>query len=57
MDNTEKMKVLSELGWNEYYNEYCYKTDWVEQGKAYDRMAMPIEDAYNDEIKKGNIDG
>ena len=51
----EMMIELSKIGWVEYYGNHCYKQEWLDNGKPYDRMAQPIQDTYENEIKNGNI--
>ena len=54
MKIAEMMQELSTLGWEEYYNNHCYRSEWVGV-KPYDRMAQPITTIYHNELEKGNI--
>ena len=50
MTTKEKMKLLEKLGWCEYYGNSCYKQEWADNGKPYDRMAQPIDVIYEQVI-------
>jgi len=49
----DKAKVLQENGWETWYNDDNWiKTEWIEQGKAYDRMGNSTDRVYASIIKK-----
>ena len=43
----EKAKFLQENGWETWYNDDNWiKTEWIEQGKSYDRMGDSTDRVY-----------
>jgi len=49
----DKSKVLQENGWETWYHDDNWiKTEWIEQGKAYDRMVNSTDRVYASIIKK-----
>jgi hypothetical protein len=52
-DYEEKAKVLRENGWETWYSDDNWiKTEWIEQGKAYDRMGNSTDRVYALTIKQ-----
>ena len=53
----EKAKFLEENGWETWYNDDNWiMTEWVEQGKAIDRMGCSTDSAYIREKDLREID-
>jgi hypothetical protein len=49
----DKSKVLQENGWETWYHDDNWiKTEWIEQGKAYDMMGDSTDRVYASIIKK-----
>lgn len=48
----EKLRVISQHGWQEYYPNNCIRTEWIEQRLPYDRMVCSVDRIYNAIMKE-----